>query len=284
MEEWQAKDPRIKPIFLDKNSGAPAHPKNVAMQRSSGKLVAFLDSDDEWLPEKLEKQIAVFEKEPDVGLVSCEPFTVDSRGAILGREVIPDIPMKGLFPSILRTNFIFSESSIVIPRSVIDQVGPRDENPEIGIAEERENELRIAAAGYKFYVIHEPLFKYYVHESNMTIEGISRNRFHYAMADFKHIALFKKYKMEWWAYKSVAWGYYKLGDRQNARKYRKLALLSRPYDPRLIAGYLFMNMGNTGELLLTRGVRLWHQIGYLFKRNSGWKKKMDPHVHSDVRK
>ncbi len=146
MEEWQAKDPRIKPIFLDKNSGAPAHPKNVAIQHSSGKLVAFLDSDDEWLPEKLEKQIAVFDREQDVGLVSCEPFTVDSHGAILGRESIPDIPKGGLFPSILRTNYIFSESSVVIPRSVIDRVGPRDETPDIGIAEERENELRVAAS------------------------------------------------------------------------------------------------------------------------------------------
>ncbi len=133
-------------------------------------------------------------------------------------------------------------------------------------------------------MIHEPLFKYYVHETNMTIAGMARNRFHYAMADFKYESLFKKYKTEWWVYKSVAWGYYKIGDREAARKYRKLAFLSRPYDARLFAGYLLLSMGESGEILLTRAVKILHQLNYLVSKQSRWKKKMDPHVHSDVRK
>jgi len=50
------KDPRIKYIKLEKNAG-PANARNKSMQEAKGKYIAFLDSDDIWMPEKLEKQI-----------------------------------------------------------------------------------------------------------------------------------------------------------------------------------------------------------------------------------
>lgn len=278
VEEWQARDARVRSIFLEKNSGAPAHPKNVAVESSTGEFVAFLDSDDEWMPEKLEKQLEVFRRDPLVGFVSCEPYIIDGEGKIVSREAIPDIPEEGVWPSLLWTNFMFSESSVVVPRSVIERVGPRDEDPQIWNAEDRENELRIAAAGYRFCVIHEPLFKYYVHTGNMTYTRMASNRFHYAMVDFKYIAFYKKYKMEWMVYRSLAWGYFKLGDKKTAKKYRKLAFLSRPYDMRLFAGYVFSNTGSVGEALLTRGVKVLHLANYLARRNRRWEKNMDPHL------
>lgn len=53
-------DNRIKSIFLTKNSGT-AIARNTAIARSTGKYIAFLDSDDIWLPEKLSKQISFME-------------------------------------------------------------------------------------------------------------------------------------------------------------------------------------------------------------------------------
>lgn len=57
----QFADPRIKYLKNAKNSGT-AVSRNYALREAKGKWIAFLDSDDLWLPEKLEKQIAFMEK------------------------------------------------------------------------------------------------------------------------------------------------------------------------------------------------------------------------------
>ena len=55
-------DKRIQLIELDKNVGA-SESRNVAIRKAKGKYIAFLDSDDLWEPQKLEKQISFMEKE-----------------------------------------------------------------------------------------------------------------------------------------------------------------------------------------------------------------------------
>lgn len=52
------KDPRIKYFRLDKPSGSPSTPRNKGIEMAKGEFIAFLDADDAWFPEKLEKQIA----------------------------------------------------------------------------------------------------------------------------------------------------------------------------------------------------------------------------------
>ena len=55
------KDPRIKLIQLNDNSGA-AVARNAAIEAAQGRYISFLDSDDAWLPNKLEKQIAFMQE------------------------------------------------------------------------------------------------------------------------------------------------------------------------------------------------------------------------------
>lgn len=54
---WSNRDPRVKLIALDRNGG-PAAARNAAIDRAQGRWLAFLDSDDMWLPGKLERSIA----------------------------------------------------------------------------------------------------------------------------------------------------------------------------------------------------------------------------------
>ncbi|MBX8937885.1 glycosyltransferase family 2 protein [Enterococcus gilvus] len=61
VEKFSANDNRINLFVLEKNQGA-AVARNTGLENASGKYIAFLDSDDRWLPEKLEKQIEFMEK------------------------------------------------------------------------------------------------------------------------------------------------------------------------------------------------------------------------------
>lgn len=66
IQELAAEDARIKPYRMKFNSG-PTMTRNESIRRSTGRYVAFLDGDDRWMPEKLEKHIA-FIKEKDCAL------------------------------------------------------------------------------------------------------------------------------------------------------------------------------------------------------------------------
>lgn len=79
--EYAAKDRRIKVIRNEKNSGA-AVSRNKAIEVAQGEFVAFLDSDDLWIPEKLEKQIA-FMRENACDFSFCEYEHIDEENKSL---------------------------------------------------------------------------------------------------------------------------------------------------------------------------------------------------------
>lgn len=80
-------DSRVKLIKLNENVGA-AKARNIALEKAEGRFIAFLDSDDSWLPEKLEKQIN-FMCEHDLAL-SCTGYKIiDESGCQSGSLVVP---------------------------------------------------------------------------------------------------------------------------------------------------------------------------------------------------
>lgn len=76
---------KVRYIYIaPENSRGGNHARNVGVQNARGEYLAFLDDDDEWLPEKTEKQVAVLENNADVGFVFCgrlieKNFDVSSR-------------------------------------------------------------------------------------------------------------------------------------------------------------------------------------------------------------
>ena len=73
------KDPRLKYIKLDHNRGQSAA-RNAGMRAATGNLVAFQDSDDEWLPDKLARQLEALTSDPDAGGVYCDLLRVFKSG------------------------------------------------------------------------------------------------------------------------------------------------------------------------------------------------------------
>lgn len=84
-------DDRIKYIKNEKNSGA-AVSRNRALREAKGKWVAFLDSDDLWLPEKLEKQIAFMEKNDYhfsyTNYIEIDEFSIPNGQVITGPKKV----------------------------------------------------------------------------------------------------------------------------------------------------------------------------------------------------
>ena len=90
-------DDRLKYFRHEKNKGASAA-RNTGIRQSQGEFIAFLDDDDEWLDEKLEKQVNLLENLPSkYGMVYCWMDYYDNIGTIIHNHhpTLCSYPLKG---------------------------------------------------------------------------------------------------------------------------------------------------------------------------------------------
>ena len=133
--------------YLKNNhSGLPSVARNTALNQANGKYIAFLDSDDLWLPDKLKIQVDVLENNPRVGLVCSNAFLIDADGEEQSDQLF-QIPGKGgsgsVFLDLLRDNYIIT-SSVMVRREIIQKIGKFSEAIELRAIEDYALWLRIA--------------------------------------------------------------------------------------------------------------------------------------------
>lgn len=115
----QFHDPRIK-IIRQNNQGVSAA-RNNGIRQSQGEYIAFLDADDIWLPEKLEKHVNHLESSPQVGVSFCRSAFIDQGGKPLDIYQMPKL--KGITPALtLCRNPIGNGSVPVIRREVLEEI------------------------------------------------------------------------------------------------------------------------------------------------------------------
>jgi glycosyltransferase involved in cell wall biosynthesis len=156
-------DRRMRFVRHDRNRGEAAA-RNTGIRHATGRYVAFLDDDDEWLPKKLEKQVALLDRSvSSVGLVYTGFWRINGTREPIG-QWIPD--KKGdVFGAMCAQNWIGTPSTVLVRSECFRQVGGFDESVTYGA--DYDMWLRISR---KFAVdyISEPLILYRVHESNMS--------------------------------------------------------------------------------------------------------------------
>lgn len=140
--------------YVRQDNAGPAAARNRGISEARGDVIAFLDTDDRWLPTKTERQLAVLSKHPEVALVGADMAVEDS----LGRELLSsNFAHRGLLPmfehlagspvpnapgQLLAVNFI-NTSTVMIRREALE--AERGFDPRLRYGEDLELWLRIAA-------------------------------------------------------------------------------------------------------------------------------------------
>lgn len=162
---------KIRYIRYRENKG-PATARNTGIQSANGDYIAFLDSDDEWMPEKLEKQMRTFETAPpEVGLVYTGFFKITNNKIRYRHGGLT--PSDGnVFRNLLNGSFVLPSATLV-KQECFERAGMFDER--FFPIEDWELSLRISRH-YQFKCIDELLVIYYPQPDSVSANKSARIR------------------------------------------------------------------------------------------------------------
>ena len=171
-KEFEEKDKRIRLIAYH-----PGHNGNYAsnkgIEAATGDFIAFLDDDDEWLPKKTELQMAIFETEPEVGLVYASQNCVYTDAGITYQTQ----PMyRGdLSKRIFIRGEMGTPSQVMVRRSVLDQTGLFD--LKLGALQDYDLWIRCCLVT-KVDFVPEPCINYYNSTSTNQVSSNTEKYIH----------------------------------------------------------------------------------------------------------
>lgn len=147
-------DVPIKYIYQE-NKG-PAATRNRGIKEATGDYMAFLDADDLWLPEKIEKQVKLFDGS-DYAMVYCD-MSHEVNGRVINKSYLKERNYKyvsdgKVYKNLLRENFIFTPT-VIMKKDIIDKIGYFDEG--LKICEDYKMWLNVAK-NYPVGFANEPL-------------------------------------------------------------------------------------------------------------------------------
>ena len=137
----------------------------MALKQARGELIAFLDCDDIWMPTKLEKQVAVFQSDPSIGIVISDTIFFNAKGDQKRLFHRKKPPQGNVFENLL-TGYFISMETAVIRKAALDGL---DEwfDTRFHMIEEADLFIRIAFRWRMGYV-DTPLAKWRMHPESWT--------------------------------------------------------------------------------------------------------------------
>jgi len=102
-------------------NGGLSSARNLGIRNALGEWVAFLDADDQWLPEKIERQLRVAADNPEAGVIYTDAFVIGLQGEPLGRYLDGKGPMSGwIFDRLLEAFFVLPSTTMIRRQLLID--------------------------------------------------------------------------------------------------------------------------------------------------------------------
>jgi len=110
-------------ILISQPHAGPAAARNRAIRESISPFVAFIDADDEWLPDKLERQVALLRRDESLGMVCSHCLISEAGNAQGGHTAVDNVSHNGrLFKQLVRNCFVFTPS-VVVRRRCLQAIG-----------------------------------------------------------------------------------------------------------------------------------------------------------------
>jgi len=166
--------------------------RNTGFYASKGEYIAFLDDDDEWLPQKISRQFDVFQKSTQkVGIICTHDIRIYRDTKIVHYRYLEG----NMYKALCRKHIAGNTSNPLIKRSVLEKVGLFDED--MPAAQDTELWLRIAKQ-FDFATVNEPLVLVYTHDSEQITKNLRKRRLGYYILLRKHwkdLHILRKYEI-----------------------------------------------------------------------------------------
>ncbi|WP_187695251.1 glycosyltransferase family 2 protein [Chryseobacterium sp.] len=167
--DYMAQNPDLDITLIHQHNQGVSKARNVAMERSKGEFIALLDADDEWLPQKTEKQINTFEKyATEIDFLAC---LRTGQRILFPYKLAEDKLAKISFRKLMIRNEA-QPSTVIIRRRVLENTGLFD--PEQRYAEDLNYWLRISQKN-KMYILAENLVFAGNGKRTFGVSGLSAN-------------------------------------------------------------------------------------------------------------
>lgn len=244
IKKAESRDKRIK-VVITPNSGGPTVPMNIGLNLAKGEYLAFLDHDDEWKINKLEKIYEIFTENPETGFVATNVEIFNHGDKTLTISKAPIVKNRISVDNMLSGNYFNTFSMLAVKKNVFDRIGSLDTN--LFVFADFEIIVRMAIYNIPHLFLSEPLTKYHLHDKNTSALNSSASR---RIKDLEYIITKyqKKYGLNKKSLskisKSIARIHLYLGNKKEAILYFKKAI---SYDKSNIANYIRLFSTYFGE-------------------------------------
>ena len=169
VENYRKQNPQMNIILLDQPNSGVSKARNAAMEVSGGEYIALLDSDDEWLPEKTERQMPyLVNDEENIDFISCRRKNHKIQFPyVVGKNSFAEITFRKIM---LRNEA--QPSTVIFKRKILENTGFFDPNQRY--AEDINYWLRISKNN-RMYILDEELVIAGGGKRTFGVSGLSAN-------------------------------------------------------------------------------------------------------------